>query len=137
MPKSAIDDETPTLETEGSSPASPSMQSQPSQVVKVVEFKFCSRERCRGDSASGVHLLVIDDEIALDEIKPGAKAISYAWGEFERTERRIGHNAKGENVSLTLGEEWDTEYLVFGCHFLWCLQTGSTRGQRWERQMDI
>jgi hypothetical protein len=39
--------------------------------------------------------------------KDRATAISYAWGEFERTTQLIGHDSDGNDISITLGEEWN------------------------------
>jgi Heterokaryon incompatibility protein (HET) len=105
------DEQSLTLRSEGDSAASPTMQSQPSQIIRLVKFEFCSGQQCPWNSDSRVHLLISNHEADLEKEEEinGATAISYAWGEFERTERLIGHNTNGDNISITIGGEWDTE----------------------------
>src|SRR5271155_119308 len=105
------DERSLALGSEGDSVASPAMQSQPSQIIHLVKFEFCSGQQCPWDSDSRVHLLISNHEADLEKEEEinGARAISYAWGEFERTERLIGHNTNGDNISITIGGEWDTE----------------------------
>lgn len=47
-------------------------------------------------------------EVEQDKVK----AISYAWGHFERSDRLIGHDVRGNAISLELGAEWNTEELI-------------------------
>jgi hypothetical protein len=105
------DEQILALGTEGGSAESPAMPSQPSQIIHLVEFEFCSGQQCPWESASGVHLLISNHEADLEKKEEinGARAISYAWGEFDRTQRLIGHNTNGEDCFMTLGQEWDIE----------------------------
>lgn len=43
--------------------------------------------------------------------KRAATAISYAWGEFNRQQRFIGHYEDGTPASIELGEEWNLDHL--------------------------
>lgn len=84
------------------------IQGQMSQIIHVVEVEFCSAQSCTWSPDSRTHLVIRNREIDLenDDEKSRAIALSYTWGEFERTERLIGHNTMGEGISLTLGAEW-------------------------------
>ncbi len=68
---------------------------QDTQIIRTVTFDFCSDPHCSctSDSASTVHLLISHSDILITEVgKNRLKAISYAWGGFERTNRLIGHD---------------------------------------------
>jgi hypothetical protein len=62
-------------------------------------------------------------EKMLDECE-NAAAISYMWGEFDRTPQKFGHDPGGHSVSLTLGAEWDVSYFVEKLVMLTSLHTG-------------
>ncbi|KAL8880023.1 MAG: hypothetical protein Q9198_002485 [Flavoplaca austrocitrina] len=85
---------------------------QNTQIIRTVTFEFCSDPHCSWapDSASTVHLLISHNDILIREVGQNRlKAISYAWGDFERTNRLIGHDVLGSPVSMQLGAEWNTE----------------------------
>ncbi|KAL8980009.1 MAG: hypothetical protein Q9205_004794 [Flavoplaca limonia] len=85
---------------------------QNTQIIRTVTFDFCSDPHCSwaSDSASTVHLLIRHNDILIREVVQNRlKAISYAWGDFERTNRLIGHDVLGSHVSMQLGAEWNTE----------------------------
>ncbi|KAI1204980.1 uncharacterized protein F4807DRAFT_296579 [Annulohypoxylon truncatum] len=70
--------------------------------ARVVNFSFCHDRDCR--FGHQLHLLV---RRKLVDLKPGnATAISYTWGEFNRTSQKIGHFEDGSDTVMTLGEEW-------------------------------
>jgi hypothetical protein len=81
---------------------------QPSHVAHAKGFEFCFDEQCVWSSTGGTHLLISKHQINLAGDKDAAVAVSYAWGQFEHSERQIGHNMAGGAVFLTLGAEWDT-----------------------------
>ncbi|KAF8344935.1 hypothetical protein F5887DRAFT_1159170 [Amanita rubescens] len=87
----------------------PDLHSRPSQLAHIVKFEFCSADSCPMRSTERTHLLVSKSQIDLFKAKNAAVALSYTWGQFEHTQRLIGHAVDGEPVSLILGAEWDTE----------------------------
>jgi hypothetical protein len=93
------------------------------QTIRVVTFEFCSAEKCPWGRTAGVHQLVSSHTFDLQQ-DGGAVAISYTWGEFERTRRVVGHNSTGEDVVLTLGAEWNTEDFANRLALL-CLERGA------------
>ncbi|KAL8920388.1 MAG: hypothetical protein Q9208_006269 [Pyrenodesmia sp. 3 TL-2023] len=85
---------------------------QDTQIIRTVTFEFCSDCHCSwaSDSASTVHLLVSHNDVVIREVdQHRLKAISYAWGDFERTNRLIGHDVLGNPISMQLGADWNTE----------------------------
>jgi hypothetical protein len=72
-------------------------------VIKLAPFERCSCDRLDGGQA---HLSVHTYETKLPDAK--GVAISYAWGEFARERRRIGHfrDRPDEAVEMELGSEW-------------------------------
>ncbi|KAI9766966.1 MAG: hypothetical protein M1839_004657 [Geoglossum umbratile] len=105
----------------------------PGQIIRVVKLEPCE---CPWVSALGAHPLITNHEINLERLekeKGGdeAVAISYAWGEFQRTERLIGHDVEGNDIRMTLGEEWNTQDFVNRLVLL------SKRGACWIDQLCI
>ena len=71
----------------------------------VARFEFCNKSDCLKFNPDQRHLLVSIKKAALR--KGAARAISYAWGEFDRQKRQIGHRKDGQIVEMELGEDWD------------------------------
>lgn len=77
--------------------------------VKVAEISICHLLDCR--HSEDLHLLVSWSYVNLDH--GNVVAISYTWGEFNRTDSVIGHDADGKKISMQIGEEWDrTEFIM-------------------------
>ena len=71
----------------------------------VARFEICNNINCLGFNPDQRHLLVSTKDVALR--KGAARAISYAWGQFDRQKRQIGHREDGQIVEMELGEDWD------------------------------
>ena len=53
------------------------------------------------------------------DLRPNeAKAVSYAWGEFDRKPQSIGHWSNGDEVLMELGKEWEISALMPHLHRL-------------------
>ncbi|KAK5279530.1 hypothetical protein LTR40_007664 [Exophiala xenobiotica] len=78
-------------------------QIKPLPVLKLASFERCT---CDQFDEGQAHLSVHTHETELHESK--GVAISYAWGEFARERRRIGHfrDSPDEAVEMELGAEW-------------------------------
>lgn len=90
-------------------------QQEDRQIIRTVTFDICCDHHCSWISkpASTVHLLIKSHDVRVGEVEQDkVKAISYAWGHFERTDRLIGHDVRGNAISLELGAEWYTEELI-------------------------
>lgn len=72
--------------------------------AKVAKFRFCSRRDCPGFDNAQPHLLVSTKLVSMEQ--GNARAISYAWGEFNRQQHSIGHFEDGRLASMELGEDW-------------------------------
>ena len=93
--------------------ASPTRQ-KPAQFIRIVTCEFCFADHCSWvsdvDLSSSVHMLINSHEVEIEKVEQDSvKAISYAWGDFERTTRLIGHDMTGKTISMELGAEWNTE----------------------------
>lgn len=74
--------------------------------VRVVSFELCRQKSCSCSDVPNEHLSI---RVSYVEVHYGAAtAISYAWGEFNRQKRAIGHfDGQYSPVHMELGEEWD------------------------------
>lgn len=70
----------------------------------VVSFGYCEVDDCplRDEEAKHVSITRRKALVATGV----ATAISYAWGEFDRQRRRIGHFEDGTAATIELGQEW-------------------------------
>lgn len=75
----------------------------PPLFIKLAYFHECS---CEEFDAGDSHLCMSTEEAELNESH--GVALSYAWGEFDREPRLIGHWATdpSDTASITLGAEW-------------------------------
>lgn len=92
-----------------------STQQQNTRIIRTVTFDFCFDHHCSwvSHSVSTVHLLINNHDVVIREVESNRmKAISYAWGDCERTNKSIGHDVLGQTVSMELDAEWDTEELI-------------------------
>jgi len=76
--------------------------------IRASKFNLCHQPSC--SILSGPHLVIATTLVSLR--KDNAVAISYAWGEFARAPRAIGHKADGTVVFLELGQEWHVNHLI-------------------------
>lgn len=107
--------------------------SEPMQVL-VASFTFCDDEACQ--FAESTHPLVSTSYVPL---KTGnAIAISFTWGEFDRQEASLGHDATGREVSMFLGCEWNRSDVVERLlHMAYALTPDETPMPFWIDQLCI
>ena len=78
--------------------------------ARAVSFEYCKKPNCTFKDPTEKHLIVSTRLVDLQ--KDNAIAISYAWGEFDREERWLGHFEDMEtSATMELGEEWDLDEL--------------------------
>lgn len=97
--------------------------------ARVAKIAICHDRAC--SILSSTHLSIEMLEAPLDHGQ--ATAISYTWGEFNRTEVPIGHfSTNGSNtISVELGEEWNVS------EFIHSLASISSQGPIWLDQLCI
>lgn len=91
--------------------------------IQIVKLQFCHDNTCSLEKKW--HLKVEYEYVELS--KSSAIAISYTWGEFDRRDVVIGHDAQGSAVSMNLGREWDVEELIVRLATI-CLDNGEEHG---------
>ena len=72
--------------------------------ARVMTLTLCDDEHCKLRSSVPTHVLVTEHYKELD--RRSVTAISYAWVEFDRKNRIIGHYSNGEDVDKELGDDW-------------------------------
>lgn len=79
--------------------------------ARVVSLEICRDGACKCSDLLKSHLRITTHYV---DIQRGAAiAISYAWGEFARKKRCIGHFGKsGTEAYMELGMEWDLDDLI-------------------------
>lgn len=88
--------------------------------IRVSHFELCVSPACPLSSLSHPHLVVSTHTVEL--VQEAAVAISYAWGQFDRQKRVIGHRPGGSPVEMELGVEWEHPDFVTALHNI-CQET--------------
>lgn len=104
--------------------------------ARVANFKLCENDDCKWakDDDAEPHLAV---ETKIVEMHQGrAQAVSYAWGEFGRQKRTLGHFRDGRTPEMELGEEWVMHELRDTLHML-CTKQQDTPAWLWIDQICI
>lgn len=91
--------------------------------IHVARLDFCYDDTCQISEL--VHLVISLDQVELSTSK--AIAISYTWGEFDRRDVVVGHDAQGKIIHMNLGEEWDTQEFITRLVLL-CIENGEDHG---------
>lgn len=76
--------------------------------ARIAKLQFCHDADCQ--LVPDLHLLIEVNEVALSQ--DVGVAISYTWGEFNRTKTAIGHDQNSNVMSLELGAEWDLQDFI-------------------------
>jgi hypothetical protein len=91
--------------------------------IRIAKLEFCHDDTCY--FSKDLHLKIKVEDVELS--KSAAVAISYTWGEFDRRDIAIGHDAQGIAVSMNLGKEWDIQELIVSLAMV-CLENGEEHG---------
>lgn len=94
-------------------------------VLRIAKLQWCHDVDCKIASDLSLHLKI--EYATVEIIKSFAVAISYTWGEFDRTDFVIGHDAAGNVISMNLGSEWDIQDTINTLVHL-CLENGEKQG---------
>lgn len=76
-----------------------------SAAIRLANFFDCDAGSC--PLISTPHIIITTFETELTEENVDAVAISYTWGEFNRTEQVLGHDLDGTIIKIMLGAEWN------------------------------
>lgn len=96
----------------------------PPFLARIAKLQLCCDTDCPFSLVLAYHLKIDYDYINLADSR--ALAVSYTWGEFDREEWVIGHDADGV-VSMTLGSEWNIEDTI-GTLARLCNENGEEKG---------
>lgn len=86
-------------------------------ITRVAKVRLCNNESC--SNFQDPHLSVQLEHVAVEHGK--AVALSYNWGEFHRTNVKVGHTTDGRSLTLNLGQEWFPRDLIHALADI-CLQ---------------